>query len=355
MLLMQDAAAEIFKESKFPEAIQAYQKTEMYCKLVLQHVNLDHEQEDEVQRQLSLCLLSRSLCHFNLNQFEDSYKCCTHVIEDKVSARSIKLKALIRMGQSFSRAAAKKNSEHKKSLLESAMQCASTAEKWLADDLTLSRDLLRSVKLLQKEVLEQQVQKIDYSKGLKTLPSYPVAQQSSPVASNQHSSPMPLPRRRYDSDTSSDDDVPNAARTAAIASRRGATSMYPNVISHSDDVYKSPYALSRQRLARFPGIRNEGATCWGNCILQVIFHLRQLRVRLRQVAVQILEAGGSAESQVVVFLISVFDAMDRATAAPGQEAFDSVSALRLWRACETNVSYFLKVVINCVRDAAFRC
>jgi hypothetical protein len=336
---MQDAAAEVFKESKFAEAIQAYQKTEMYCKLALLHVNLDVEQEDEVHRQLSLCLLSRSLCHFNLNQFEDSSRCCAQVIDDNVSPQPIKLKALIRRGQCFARTAAKKNVEHKKQLLDSAMQCANTAEKWLIDDPSLSRDLLRSVKLLQKDVSEQQALKIDYSKGLKTLPEYPSAQQSSPVASNQHSSRIPTPKRVYDSDTSSDDDFASAARNTATSARRVATSLYPDDISHSEDVYKSPYALSRQRLARFPGIRNEGATCWGNCILQVIFHLRQLRVRLRQVAVQILQAG-SPESQLVVFLISVFDAMDRATAAPGDEAFDSVSALRLWRACETNVRVF---------------
>lgn len=334
---MQDAAAEVFKESKFADAIQAYQKTEMYCKLVLQHVDLDVEQEDEVQRQLSLCLLSRSLCHFNLSQFEESSICCAHVIEDQVSPLNIKLKALIRRGQSFARTAAKKNVEGKKLLLEKAMQCASTAEKWLVDDPSLPRDLLRSVKLLQKDVSEQQALKFDYVKGLKTLPAYPSAQPSSPVANNQRSSPMPVPKRRYDSDSSSDDDAAYEARRTAAATRRGATSMYPNSI---EDVYKSPYAYSRQRLARYPGIRNEGATCWGNCILQIIFHLRQLRVRLRQVAVQILDAGGSAESQVVVCLISVFDAMDRATAAPGQEALDSVSALRLWRVCETNVSAF---------------
>jgi hypothetical protein len=299
---------------------------------------MDHEQEREVLRQHSLCLLSRSLCHFNQSQFEDSIRCCQQVVDDKISDQRVKLKALIRMGQSYSKIAANKNvdAEHKNRLLDRALQYAGVAEKWLAEDPSLPQEMMQSIKLLRKEVSDRRALKIDYSKGLKNLPEYPAAQQSSAVASNVPSSNLPTPpRRHYDSDSSSDDDSLITARQTATMTRRGATSAYSHVGNLSDNAY--PY--SRQRLARFPGIRNEGATCWGNCILQVIFHLRQLRVRLREVAVQMLQSG-PAEPSVAVFLISVFDAMDRATAAPGEEAFDSVSALRLWRACETNVSGF---------------
>ena len=71
---------------------------------------------------------------------------------------------------------------------------------------------------------------------------------------------------------------------------------------------------------------------------QVIFHIRSLRVRLRQVAHQIFQQGSPFEQGAVVrILLFVFDNMEARTAAPGEEAFDSVSALSLWRTCETNV------------------
>lgn len=355
---MQDAAALVFKESKFADAILAYNKAETYCRFALQHVEMDHELERDVLRQHSLCLLSRSLCHFNLSQYEDSCRCCQQVFDDKISDQRVKLKALIRLGQSYAKIAANKNedAERKKRLLDSALECAAVAEKWLADDPSLPQEMMQSIKLLRKEVSDRRALKIDYAAGLKNMPEYP-ATRSSAVARNVPSSNLPSPpKRNYDSGSSSDDDALTAARqAAALRTRRGATSAYSHVGNLSDNAH----AYSRQRLARFPGIRNEGATCWGNCILQVIFHLRQLRVRLREVASQMLQSG-PAEASVAVFLVSVFDSMDRATAAPGEEALDSVSALRLWRACETNVSGFNRRRNErrqrlCATDTVFRC
>jgi hypothetical protein len=148
---MQDAADLMVKESKFAEAILLYRNAEMYCRLAIQHGDMDHEQECDVQQKHSLCLLNRSLCHFNLAQYEDSCKCCEQVFGDKISARRIKLKALIRMGCCYAKMAAN-TAERKKRFLESAQECAAVAEKRMADDPSLPQELMLSVKLLRTEI-----------------------------------------------------------------------------------------------------------------------------------------------------------------------------------------------------------
>jgi hypothetical protein len=262
------------------------------------------------------------------------------VLTDRVSSKfpSVKCKAAIRAGQCLEKlAVAKGREDMKQVLLADALKCANYAEQLCGDD----QGFIAAIKLLRKNVRDKQPLQVDYSKGLRTLPDVPVPDQKRRPASNTDSS---------GNSSDGDSDTPYQSTRAAAAKRRGAVSTYPSTISNAHDVYgKSPYGYSRQRLARFPGIRNEGATCWGNCILQVIYHLRSFRLRLGQVATQILQLPGDRaadQSAVAMSLLQVFDNMDRQTAEPGQEAFDSVSAMQLWRACAMNVSLFL-CAIHC--------
>jgi hypothetical protein len=339
---MQDAAKELYEARQFKESIEGYEKAEQYCEIALQR--LEHEHKVEVQKLHAICKLNRSLCYLQSQQYEQSYICSTEVIRHQYADSTSRLKAVIRAGQSLSKLCAKAGEDDKRRYLKEALMYCGQAEKMIAADANLRSNSSFSVSLkqLQKEIVDKQPKTgttIDYAKGLRTLPDVPSApQQRSPTA---RSAPSTISTRRNqgnDFESSSDSDSSDRQRQAAVNKRRNATSIYPNV-AFSDDLYgKSPYAFSRQRLARFPGIRNEGATCWGNCILQVIFHIRSLRVRLRQVAHQIFQQSSPFEQGAVVrILLNVFDNMEGRTAAPGEEAFDSVSALSLWRTCETNV------------------
>lgn len=321
-------ATELFKESKNPEAADAYEKTEQYCFLALKLAPLETAQEEDVRRQLSLCRLNRALCLQRLNRFEASFECCMGVVDDRVSTPDIKCKAAIRAGQCLAKLAVAKGNEDKRQyMLALALKTADNAELLCGD----STDFVKAIKQLRKEIHDRQPLQVDYSKGLRTLPDIPAVQQHKPVANTDNS------------DSSSDSDQTYPATRAAFAQRRGAVSTYPSTGSNTHDIYgKSAYGYSRQRLARFPGIRNEGATCWGNCILQVIYHLQSFRARLRQVASQIIQVPGFRNTDqlgVAVCLLQIFGLMDHETAEPGQEAHDSVSALQLWRVCETNVSF----------------
>ena len=340
------------KEQEYAGAIMAYERAEHCCQLALEKFDLDLDDEATIEKQLCLCLLSRSLCHQRLQQYERSIFCCQHVLKDQVSNEQSKCKAIIRMGQCFASMAARKGAPNRVELLAEAMKFARMAEEVLTDDLTLPRDLMDATKILLKQVTASLPLKIDYAKGLHALSDLPPAQRGGEVSASRQPSSQ-TPRRKANCSSSgsdSDSDSPSAANNK----RHVPTTSYNSVGSHAVDIYgKTAQAFSRQRLARFPGIRNEGATCWGNCILQVVYHLRLLRVRLLQVAVENSQQS-SDELGVASVLNVVFRTMDQATAAPGEEAFDSVSALRLWRACETNVS----APLHCKRqldDACCRC
>jgi hypothetical protein len=349
---MQDEASKIFKEHEFADAIQAYQRVESCCRWVLQCTELSIDDEDAVEKQMSLCQLSRSLCHQRLDQFEASIACCQYVLQDKVSNEQSKCKAIIRTGQCLSKMAARKGEENKVALLERAMELARKAEKTLTDDPTLPRDLMDATKILLKQLAVSIPLKIDYAKGLNALSDLTPAQRGGEAAASRQPS-SPAPRRKVNYSTS-DSDSDSDSSFAMNNKRHVPTVSFNSVGSHAGDIYgKSAHAFSRQRLARFPGIRNEGATCWGNCILQVVYHLRLLRVRLHQVFVENIQQA-SDELGVASVLIAVFRNMDHATAAPGEEALDSVSALRLWRACETNVRLPLRCKLL-FDDARCRC
>jgi hypothetical protein len=317
-----------------------YQHTESCCTRVLQRHDLSLDDEEEVEKQLSLCRLSRSLCHYQLSQFEASLTCCKYVVQDKVSSSTHKTKAIIRMGQCFQKMAGQKGA-NKALLLTHALEYAKLAENILTKDQELPRDLMGSTTMLLKSINQQlQSTKFDYAKGLNSLSEVSDARPGGSAASPEPSSKKPTRQNQGRYDSSSSDSDSNSAY-ASSQKRRGATSSYAGVNSHSQALHGNPYALRTQRFARFPGIRNEGATCWGNCILQVIYHIRSLRVRLQQVATEIYQQANPEDSIVVGVLLHVFAVMDRNTAAPGHEALGSVSALSLWRACETNVCALL--------------
>jgi hypothetical protein len=334
-------ATELYKDQEFAEAIQMYQHTESCCMKVLQRHDLSLDDEEEVEKQLSLCRLSRSLCHFQLLQYPLSLTCCEYVVQDKVSSQIHKTKAIIRIGQCFNKMAGQKGAANKAVLLTHALEYAKLAEKILTEDEELPRDLMSSTTMLLKTINQQlQSTKFDYAKGLNSLSEVSDARPGGSAASPEPSSKKPARKNQGRYDTSSSDSDSNSAY-ASNQKRRGATSSYAGVNSQSQDLHGNPYALRTQRFARFPGIRNEGATCWGNCILQVIYHIRSLRVRLQQVAAEIYQQANPEDSIVVGVLLHVFAVMDRNTAAPGHEALGSVSALSLWRACETNVCALL--------------
>jgi len=299
-------------------------------------ISVTLDEEENVRKQLSLCRLSRSLCHFNLAQYEDALDCCKYVAQDRVSDQQAKCKAMIRMGQCFDKMASRRGVENKSYLLTSGMECASKAERMVTDDDTLPRDLLNSIKMLQKQISAKLPAKVDNARGLNSLPSVSAAQRDESVQRTEPSSQAN--RHNQVSFADSPSDYHTGGSSFDSSKRRAAISSHSTVGSRSNDLYD---AYSRQRFARFPGIRNEGATCWGNCILQVVYHLRSLRERLYQIAVQLFQREENpADSLVVLVLLQVFQSMDRATRPQGEEAFDSVSALGLWRACETNVSAF---------------
>jgi hypothetical protein len=345
---MQDAAKELFVAHKFKESIEGYEKAEQYCDIILRHI--EHEQRDEVQKLLVLCMLNRSLCYFQSGQYEQSYLCSVEVYKQRFADTTSKCKAVIRAGQSLCKLCAKASEDKKTKYLERSLEYCELAEKMTADDASLqsNKNFIQALKLLRKEINDKRPKTgatIDYSTAFRTLPDVPHAQPSSPTAKSAQST-ISRQNQANDDDYSSGSDGGYRQRPAAINKRRNAASIYPNNVAFSDDLYgRSPYAYSRQRLARFPGIRNEGATCWGNCILQVIFHIRSLRVRLREVARQIFQHGRAFEQGAVVqILLLVFDNMESRTAGPGEEALDSVSALSLWRTCETNVRQLFVVV-----------
>lgn len=173
---------------------------------VHRNISVSLDEEENVRKQLSLCRLNRSLCHFNLVQYEDALDCCKYVAQDRVSDQQAKCKAIIRMGQCFYKMASRKGVENKSYLLTSGMECASKAERMVTDDDTLPRDLLNSIKMLQKQISAKLPAKVDNARGLNSLPSvsaaldgqgvlgaFPVDHGADSAALRPPAIPLPLP------------------------------------------------------------------------------------------------------------------------------------------------------------------
>ena len=246
---MQDAAKELYDARKFKESIEGYERAEQLCELVLRLP--EHEQKGEVHKLLAVCKLNRSLCYFQSQQYEQSYKCSSEVIRHPYADRTMKLKAVIRAGQSLSKLCAKAGEEDKKRHLKDALLHCEVAEQMIADDANLQAIFSVSLKQLRKEIADKQPKTgitIDYSKGLRTLPDVPSAQPSSPAAAaaaraaaTARSAPSTISRQNQGNayESSSDSDSSDRQRQAAANKRRNATSIYPNV-AFSDDLYATP-------------------------------------------------------------------------------------------------------------------
>jgi len=125
---VQDIATAAFSDKKYAEAGGKYAVCERQCTWVLANAALDSATAEEIQRQLSLCKLNRSLCLQRSNEFNEAYTCATHVVNDAVSTPTIKCKAAIRAGQCLvSLAAAEGNDTSKQHLLAQAQAAADRA------------------------------------------------------------------------------------------------------------------------------------------------------------------------------------------------------------------------------------
>jgi hypothetical protein len=100
--------------------------------------------------------LNRSLCYFQSQQYEQSYKCSSEVIRHPYADRTMKLKAVIRAGQSLSKLCAKAGEEDKKRHLKDALLHCEAAEKMIADDVSLQASFYVSLLQLRKEIADKQ-------------------------------------------------------------------------------------------------------------------------------------------------------------------------------------------------------
>ena len=156
---MQDAAKQLYDARQYKESNESYERAEQYCESALQR--LEHETA-EVQKLHAICKLNRSLCYFQSQQYEQSYKCSIEVIQHPHADGTSKLKAVIRAGQSLSKLCSKKaGEEDKKRYLKKALEYCAEAEKMIAADATLQSNasFLFSLKLLRKEIIDKQLRK----------------------------------------------------------------------------------------------------------------------------------------------------------------------------------------------------
>ena len=185
---MQDAAKELYDARKFKESIEGYERAEQLCELVLRRP--EHEQKGEVHKLLAVCKLNRSLCYFQSQQFEQSYKCSSEVIRHPYADGTSKLTAVIRAGQSLSKLCAKAGEEDKKMHLKDALLHCEVAEKMIADDANLQSNssFSVSVKQLRKEIADKQPK----TRGVLQLPPAlaPVALQLFTVLEQLHHARM---------------------------------------------------------------------------------------------------------------------------------------------------------------------
>jgi hypothetical protein len=82
---LQEAAGTLFKHGKMGDAAAQYKKCERHCLWAIEKMSSNKHQAAEVQQQLSLCRLNRSLCLFKTNLYEESHKLCMQVLGDRVS------------------------------------------------------------------------------------------------------------------------------------------------------------------------------------------------------------------------------------------------------------------------------
>ena len=107
-------------------------------------------------RQLQvLCWLNRSLCHFLLEEYEESFVCCTHVFRNQFSDQKSKIKALLRGGQSLCTLASQ-DDQKMKNLLQTAGLCTTIAKKTIDADPVYYFEFSEAMKPLQRQISDLQ-------------------------------------------------------------------------------------------------------------------------------------------------------------------------------------------------------
>ena len=107
-------------------------------------------------RQLQvLCWLNRSLCHFLLEEYEESFICCAQVFKDQFSDQKSKIKALLRAGQNLCTLATQ-DDQKMKNLLQTAVLCTAIAKKTIDADPVNYFEFMEAMKPLQREFSDLQ-------------------------------------------------------------------------------------------------------------------------------------------------------------------------------------------------------
>jgi TPR repeat protein len=107
-------------------------------------------------RQLQvLCWLNRSLCHFLLEEYEESFICCAQVFKDQFSDQKSKIKALLRAGQNLCTLATQ-DDQKMKNLLQTAVLCTAIAKKTINADPVNYFEFMEAMKPLQRQISDLQ-------------------------------------------------------------------------------------------------------------------------------------------------------------------------------------------------------
>jgi hypothetical protein len=116
-----------FQTRKDDDAAAQYKKCERHCLWAIEHSSSDTKAE--VQQQLSLCKLNRSLCLYKTKLYKETHKLCVQVLDDHVSLEYTRCKAGIRAGQCLiNMYIASCQEERSPALLAQALKCADSAE-----------------------------------------------------------------------------------------------------------------------------------------------------------------------------------------------------------------------------------
>lgn len=140
-----------------------YQTVEDLCNLaqkrasLLQYATqLDRDMLQNMRKLQVLCRLNRSLCHFQLDEYEESFVYCLHVFRDHVADPKSKIKAILRAGQSLCMLLADQDSQAMKNMLSTAVDCISMAKKLLNADPVVQVEFAEAIKSLEKKILDAQ-------------------------------------------------------------------------------------------------------------------------------------------------------------------------------------------------------
>lgn len=115
----------------------------------------DIDMLQNVRKLQVLCWLNRSLCHFLLEEYEESFVCCTHVFKNQFSDQKSKIKALLRAGHSLCTLATQ-DDKNMKNLLQTAVLCTAIAKQTIDADPVNYFEFTEAMKPLQTQISDLQ-------------------------------------------------------------------------------------------------------------------------------------------------------------------------------------------------------